>query len=237
MDRTQRALSMIGEISTAPTSARAIDLFQDALEPFGVVLFRTATFQNPVRTDPDLGTVMNWPEEWRRFYDGARAFTFDPVVAAAGKPGAFFWRDIPRPDTAPVRNLMSSAKDIGMVDGFSAVRVRPGELPAMISVAGHGFDWTPVERGVVSFVAETMMARVLVLREVQVAPAIRALGRRETQLLQHAAVGHDDKVIARELELSHATVRGYWRSIRDKLGAMDRAHAVAIGIWAGEIDP
>ena len=63
------------------------------------------------------------------------------------------------------------------------------------------------------------------------------LADREKDILQHAALGQPDKQIALALDCAHDTVRAHWRSIRRKLVANDRAHAVAVAIWSGQIAP
>jgi DNA-binding CsgD family transcriptional regulator len=54
------------------------------------------------------------------------------------------------------------------------------------------------------------------------------LSPREAQLLELAAHGLVDKEIAARLQVSVATVRTYWERIRKKLGASNRAEAVAL---------
>jgi DNA-binding CsgD family transcriptional regulator len=118
------------------------------------------------------------------------------------------------------------------------VRSAPGELKTVVSMSGSRLmDWSQIERGVMTFVANTLMSRLLYLRDVQLAPRIVALSEREKDILQHAALGHPDKHIALALDCAHDTVRAHWRSIRRKLVASDRAHAVAVAIWSGQIAP
>jgi DNA-binding CsgD family transcriptional regulator len=134
---------------------------------------------------------------------------------------------------------MADAAEVGHVDGFMAVRSVPGELKTLVSMASSRpiLDWTQIERGVVTFVANTLISRVLYLREVQLAPEVAALSDREKDILRHAALGRPDKQIALALDCAHDTVRAHWRSIRRKLVANDRAHAVAVAIWSGQIAP
>jgi DNA-binding NarL/FixJ family response regulator len=133
---------------------------------------------------------------------------------------------------------MDAAAQAGHVDGFMAVRSSPGELKTVVSMSGgRPLEWSQLERGVVTFTANSLMSRLLYLREVQLAPKVTALSAREKHILQHAALGRPDKRIALELDCAHDTVRAHWRSIRRKLVASDRAHAVAVAIWSGQIAP
>lgn len=62
-----------------------------------------------------------------------------------------------------------------------------------------------------------------------------ALSDRELQVLTLAAQGNSNKRIAVQLSLSEETVKGYMKSIFVKLGATDRAHAVALAARCGVI--
>jgi DNA-binding CsgD family transcriptional regulator len=239
MDRAAAALGLIGDMTSAPTVSRAVDLFQQAVEPFGVELYRTAAVGNQIRGGVEAATVTNWSPEWESFYFGSRAFSFDPVAREMMKGGeGFFWHDLEPAPTPVSRRFMADAAEAGHVDGFMAVRSAPGELKTLVSMAGSGpLDWTQVERGVMTFVASTLMSRILYLRDVQLAPRVLALSDREKDILKHAALGQPDKQIALALECAHDTVRAHWRSIRRKLVANDRAQAVAVAIWSGQIAP
>jgi DNA-binding NarL/FixJ family response regulator len=59
---------------------------------------------------------------------------------------------------------------------------------------------------------------------------------REVAVLRKVAMGSSNKIIASELNLSEATVKGHMKSILSKLGANDRTHAVTIALKRGFID-
>jgi DNA-binding NarL/FixJ family response regulator len=63
-----------------------------------------------------------------------------------------------------------------------------------------------------------------------------ALTRRQRQILQMIADGHSTAQVARGLGLSSETVRTHTKAALARLGARDRAHAVAIGLRATLID-
>jgi DNA-binding NarL/FixJ family response regulator len=62
------------------------------------------------------------------------------------------------------------------------------------------------------------------------------LTQREIEVLRLIASGNSNKLIADQLSLSEATVKGHVTNILSKLGANDRAHAVTIGLRRGIID-
>jgi DNA-binding NarL/FixJ family response regulator len=63
-----------------------------------------------------------------------------------------------------------------------------------------------------------------------------ALSEREIAVLQRAATGNSNKIIASQLNVSEATVKGHMKSILSKLGANDRTHAVTIAMKRGFLD-
>ena len=57
-----------------------------------------------------------------------------------------------------------------------------------------------------------------------------ALTSREIQILAQLAEGQSNKVIASSLTIAEDTVKQHLKSLYEKLGASDRAHAVAIAL-------
>ena len=62
-----------------------------------------------------------------------------------------------------------------------------------------------------------------------------ALTAREVEVLQQVAAGNRNKNIAERLFISEETVKVHIRHIMEKLGASDRAQAVAIAVKRGII--
>jgi DNA-binding NarL/FixJ family response regulator len=63
-----------------------------------------------------------------------------------------------------------------------------------------------------------------------------SLTDREIAVLRRVSEGSSNKIIASQLNLSEATVKGHMKSILSKLGANDRTHAVTIAMKRGFID-
>lgn len=64
----------------------------------------------------------------------------------------------------------------------------------------------------------------------QPAPEGAHLSPRETEIVQLLADGLSNKQIARRIGISETTVKGYLSQLFEKLGAADRAHAVALAL-------
>jgi DNA-binding NarL/FixJ family response regulator len=63
-----------------------------------------------------------------------------------------------------------------------------------------------------------------------------ALSEKEIAVLQRVATGNSNKIIASQLNVSEATVKGHMKSILSKLNANDRTHAVTIAMKRGFLD-
>lgn len=78
------------------------------------------------------------------------------------------------------------------------------------------------------------------IEEVQAGPEHRteaaALSKREREILQKVAFGATTKEVARDLGISPHTVKTHLERIFEKLGANDRAQAVAIAIRSGLVE-
>lgn len=74
------------------------------------------------------------------------------------------------------------------------------------------------------------------IQEARVAGNRSTLSVREMQILEALADGQSNKLIARTMGLSEETVKSHLRRIYEKLGASDRAHAVAIALRQQLID-
>ena len=65
--------------------------------------------------------------------------------------------------------------------------------------------------------------------------AASSLSEREIEVLRLVATGHSNKRIAGALSISEDTAKGHMKKILEKLGAVDRTHAVTVGLKRGII--
>jgi DNA-binding NarL/FixJ family response regulator len=63
--------------------------------------------------------------------------------------------------------------------------------------------------------------------------SVRPVTVRELQVLQGMSLGRSNSTIGRELHLSEESVKTHARRLFSKIGAVDRAHAVALGLRTG----
>ena len=237
-ERINEALGLVGKLTRAQTINCAADVFRQAVEPFGVMTYAASVLENPERSDPRANLVSDYPKEWTEIYLKKRRYLIDPVVnEALRSPGSFFWRDISDATSTSGREIFEEARQFGMLDGFVVSARSPWPAATIVSLAGKQLLWNELEQGVVSLLATTFVGRILYLRDQTIVPAVKALSPQEKRVLYLAAEGGSDKAIALSLGLHASTVRTHWERIRAKLCATDRANAVAVGLWSGQIAP
>jgi DNA-binding NarL/FixJ family response regulator len=78
--------------------------------------------------------------------------------------------------------------------------------------------------------AVTMPVLRRVAHDARSSASRRSLTQRELQILEALADGLPNKTIAHQLALSEETIKSHLRSMYEKLGAADRAHAVSIAL-------
>ncbi len=59
----------------------------------------------------------------------------------------------------------------------------------------------------------------------------KPLSKRQCQALSLAAIGHTDVQAARAMGVAARTLRGYLQEARERLGAINTTHAVAIAVF------
>ncbi len=112
--------------------------------------------------------------------------------------------------------------------GYLVKNAPQAELVRAIHAAAAGDAYIQAE------VTRPLLVRFA--REVRTAGAAPALSPRELQVVSLLADGLANKQIGSELGISETTVKGYLRDLYEKLGAADRAQAVAIALRHRLID-
>ncbi|WP_084500405.1 helix-turn-helix transcriptional regulator [Brevibacterium album] len=101
--------------------------------------------------------------------------------------------------------------------GFAAALIgMPLDVPELLS-AFHAVS-----------VPGTYLSRNLIARRLAAAGGAESLTARESEVIGLVADGASDSAIAQTLFIEESTVRSHLRSLRRKLGADNRAHAVAL---------
>lgn len=117
-------------------------------------------------------------------------------------------------DASIARSLAAGAQ------GYMLKTMLPSEMLDTIRSAHAGVKCIPPE-------VATQLASYL---------SEQPLTLRESEILKHVATGNSNHEIGQILFISEQTVKAHLRHIMDKLGASDRAHAVAIAVRRGFLE-
>jgi DNA-binding NarL/FixJ family response regulator len=124
------------------------------------------------------------------------------------------------------RNAISEAIQAGV----SGYLLKDASADELVDAAKHAIEGKAV--------IHPQLTRAFI-EEVQLAekrPDVAPLSKRETEILQKVAFGATTKEVARDLDISPHTVKTHLERIFEKLGANDRAQAVAIAIRSGIVE-
>jgi DNA-binding NarL/FixJ family response regulator len=177
---------------------------------------------------------------------------FELVAAASGGEEAIRLFRMHRPDVTLMDLQMP---DMGGIDAMLAIRreFENARFIVLTTYQGDVLALRALKAGAAGYLLKGMMRKEL-LETIRVVHAGRrrippeiaveladhvtedALSDREIDVLRLAANGNSNKLIASELHVSEATVKGHMKSILSKLNASDRTHAVTIAIKRGFLD-
>jgi LuxR family transcriptional regulator, quorum-sensing system regulator BjaR1 len=129
---------------------------------------------------------------------------------------------------------MDEAGDFRLRSGFTVPLLTLDGTVAGFSFAGERLEIDPDKRAILSLLATYALGQALILNSRRDDPEAR-LAPRESVALQWAAEGKTDWEIAQLMGISEHGVDRHMRFVRHKLGASNRAHAVAEAIRRGII--
>lgn len=179
-----------------------------------------------------LTLVQHVPEDWARRYN-ERGYLFrDPVfhrLQSDAQP--FTWADSYASCASEVdRKLVSGeARAFGLTNGFVVPVKTLEERIAAVSFGGDRAALDPDEASKLSFVANFAIGRFLQLHALaDGAPA--QLTPRERECLVWSSEGKTEADIAEILGVSTSTISKHIASAKDRLGAMNKTHAVAVAM-------
>src|SRR6266545_835575 len=142
-----------------------------------------------------------------------------------------------------LRSALSTSDDVEVVgeatNGEEAVEAVKELSPEVVfmDVRMPGMDGLEATR-VIRDIAPDTKVILFTIEEIQYVetPRETPLSRRESQILQKVAYGATTKEVAHDLSISPHTVKTHLERIFEKLGANDRAQAVAIALRKGLVD-
>jgi LuxR family quorum sensing-dependent transcriptional regulator len=198
---------------------------------FGIETVAFSFLPNGAQAFADTLLARKWPAEWFSEYTSNNYIRIDPVAHAlksATRP--FRWSDIPMAGaTREGAALMHRRRDYGFSDAVVVPIHNPIGLPAFVSLSGRQIEVPDAELLPLHVVALSAFQRVRELQEPR-AKSKPHLSPREREVLTWVAQGRSAWEIGLILNIAKRTADEHVQSAIRKLGALNRAHAVAIAL-------
>lgn len=247
-----RVLDLAEQALTAATPFAASDAFCSALKPMGITYFQSRLYRRP---GGRLTSQAHWEaggfvqRDARPGWVGSAGFNYicftqNPLLQAIRETRTcyrfsdFAWHGAP--EFAPYWDALGEA---GMRDALCATAYGPDRATASFHI---GIDDPALDRDAARaiqtaalIVAERMIAQAVDYLPAAAEAAEPALSARERDSLAFVAEGKTDWEIATIMGVAESTARFHVDNARRKLGAVNRAHAVArfLAMAAGEATP
>ena len=202
-------------------------------------LYASPSFSALGMTDPLILT--SYSDEWTKHYRDHECTKIDPVFHAACRGSApIDWSRLSRKNKN-VRKFFNDATDAGVGRHGLTIPVRDHSGAwSLFTVTSDDSDadWSARRYDLlkdVIHVAYYVHQRVYETHAPRVPIDCNTITKREIEAIKWAADGHDLTSIARHMRISVATVRVHIESVRYKLRALNRTHAVSKAIKCGLI--
>ncbi len=214
-------------------------LLSDAV---GVLGFdHCALVHHTARPRPDSVQYVDYPEAFQAVSAERNYFAEDPVLAACqASAAAFLWSDLPRLIVLSdrQREILETAVNCGLGDGFTIPVNVPGEMPGSCSFAVRTGRALPTEvlpatqyMGCFAFEAARRVRSLELLRGAREAAARPRLTERQLDCLVLAAQGKSDWAIAQLLGISGETVHQHIETAKRRYGVASRMQLVVLALY------
>jgi LuxR family quorum sensing-dependent transcriptional regulator len=237
-DYGRKALDFVESLERVATADAAMDAMADAFASFGFQTLIVTGLPNPQQRFEQLVLAKRWPAEWFRLYTAKQYIKADPVARLCRNSlNPFEWLEAPYdPEREPrAVEVMQRAADFNMSNGF-IVPIHGRGYDACVSLGGTLLDLNARSKPAIHLMAMYGFDRVQALLD----PGRLRLSRltaRERETLVWASQGKSAWETGEILGISQRTVEEHLASACRKLGAVNRVHAVAIGIRDRVIEP
>jgi LuxR family transcriptional regulator, quorum-sensing system regulator BjaR1 len=209
--------------------------------PFGVEHVVASTIPGRgLNCRQQLGNLLlnRWPAEWANRYASRGYLVHDATIhRMISSPEPFRWNELGPlvQDNPKAGRILSEASEFNLKEGFALSLQTLDKQTVGFSAGGRHTDMSPDTLGMLTLVATYAIGRAITLKQENVPDAPIILSAREREALQWAAEGKNDWEIGEVMSISEHGADKHMRSIRAKLGAINRTQAVAEAIRRGLI--
>jgi LuxR family quorum sensing-dependent transcriptional regulator len=240
MDKILAIYDVIDSFSQINSAEELIAAYQRLISEFGFKVFCIGDVSSPHERRNDRIWAASYPDGWVQMFHEKNFAEVDPIVQQMlHQHTAFRWSDVTKRVAGPALEVMNSAREFSMNDGFAVpVHGRSGSKVVGISMAGPECPLNSREEASLHLATIYFEARLEALRtkeSKQSNPAPVKLTTRERDCLSWVASGKTDWEIGQILNISSATAKEYVNRAMHKLDAVSRAQAVAVAIQHRQI--
>ena len=178
----------------------------------------------------------SWPEEWAARYFSKGYLDDDPTIAhVRTSSAAMIWgKEVPASKNA--RKVMSEARAFGLKKGITVPQGSLDGLTIGISFAGEHMDTSnPLATTKLTTISSYAVASILRVQRNGLNERPVVLSDREKEVLYWVAEGKTGFEISIIMNRSTGTIEKHFRTLLEKLGTKNRAHAVAEALRRGII--
>lgn len=200
---------------------------------FGGLLPRGGEPRSFSRLRP-LILVQHVPAAWAERYNQGDYLFRDPVFRRLCEDmNPFTWLDSYRTsnERGDVELIQDGAAAFGLTDGYVIPVATLDGRVAAVSFGGSAVDLSPADAMALNFAVSFAIGHFLKLHTPP-RPGLPTLTMREAECLLWAGEGKTDWETSVILGISRSTVIKHIASARDKLGAVNKTHAVALAMRA-----
>jgi LuxR family quorum sensing-dependent transcriptional regulator len=221
------------------TPASCADLFRAAIAPFGFDTFACGVLDLKVR-ERNVFYLIDWPDDWRRFYLSSGLIEHDPVVdALAVRHQPFTWSDLrkDRKFRRAGREALERTAAAGWSEGLVVPVARGANRVALVSLVGHRAEIPFEDRAflcLISMCLHTHLRTLMIDGGFAAPPA--GLTLRELGCIKLVATGASDRAIAKAMGVAPSTAHEFVEKAKRKLKTRSRVEMVAVAASLGIID-
>jgi LuxR family quorum sensing-dependent transcriptional regulator len=227
------AFEFVERLNGLSTTSQVLDSMQTAIARHGLETLLLIGLPNPDQRFEDIVLGRRWPREWLKIYTEEQYVHVDPVLRHLRRTaGPFEWSEVRFDAEREPRGaeLMGRRHEFGF-DGALVVPISgPGGNVACVSMSARKFTLTPRDRRPLHLMAYYAFEKVAGFRRRQPLPIRRSLTEREREVLSWAAMGKSAWEVSEILSIAERTVNEHAQTAFQKLGAMNKTHAVALAI-------
>ncbi len=184
--------------------------------------------------------VSAYPDAWRDRYLDQRYVHIDPVVRRIKlDQSPFLWAEAARfaegDQATQAKRMFGEAGEFRLKAGLAVPLITLEGTAATVSFGGEAVDLPPEARGMIAMISTFAIARAIDLRDRERKRMLVRLTPREVECLKWAADGKSEWEISVILNVSEHTADKHLANAHRKLGAANRAQAVANALRLGLI--